>query len=35
MGVFVGGSNLEVVSEADGKKAINDLQMAKKGTCGN
>ena len=35
MGVFVGGANLEVVGEAEGKEAINNLQMAKKGTCGD
>jgi hypothetical protein len=34
MGVFVGGANLEVVSEAEGKEAIRNLEMAKKGTCG-
>lgn len=34
MGAFVGGANLEVVSESDGKQAISDMQMAKKGTCG-
>lgn len=33
IGAFVGGANLEVVSEANGKQAINDLQMAKNGTC--
>lgn len=33
MGVFVGGANLEVVNEADGKAAINDLEMATKGKC--
>jgi hypothetical protein len=33
LGVFVGGANLEVVSEADGKAAIKDLEMAKKGKC--
>lgn len=35
MGAFVGGADLEVVGEADGKQAINSLQMAKKGTCGD
>lgn len=33
MGVFVGGANLEVVSEAEGKKAVQNLEMAVKGTC--
>lgn len=33
MGVFVGGSNLEVVGEAEGKEAVKSLEMAKKGTC--
>jgi hydroxypyruvate isomerase len=33
MGVFVGGANLEVVGEEEGKAAINSLEMAKKGTC--
>lgn len=32
-GVFVGGANLEIVSEAEGKKAITELQMAMKGNC--
>ncbi|WP_295006656.1 DUF2846 domain-containing protein [uncultured Dechloromonas sp.] len=35
MGAFVGGADLEVVSETDGKNAIRDLEMAKKGTCGD
>jgi hypothetical protein len=35
MGAFVGGANLEVVGEAEGKEAIKNLEMAKKGTCGN
>lgn len=34
MGVFVGGANLEVISETEGKEAIKNLEMAKKGTCG-
>ena len=34
MGVFVGGANLEVVEEAQGKEAVQGLEMAKKGTCG-
>jgi len=33
MGVFVGGSNLEVVGEAEGKEAVKSLEMAKKGSC--
>lgn len=33
MGVFVGGANLEVVSEEKGKKALTKLELAKKGTC--
>ena len=34
MGVFVGGANLEVVNEDEGKEAIKGMEMAKKGTCG-
>jgi hypothetical protein len=33
LGVFVGGANLEVVSEADGQAAIKELEMATKGKC--
>lgn len=33
LGVFVGGANLEVVDEAEGKKAVQTLEMATKGTC--
>jgi hypothetical protein len=33
LGVFVGGANLEVVDEATGKAAINELEMATKGAC--
>ena len=33
MGVFVGGANLELVSEEEGKKAIASLEMATKGSC--
>lgn len=33
MGVFVGGANLEMVDEEEGKKAIAELDMAKKGIC--
>lgn len=35
MGVFVGGANLERVSEQQGKAAIAQLDMAVKGTCSN
>jgi hypothetical protein len=33
MGVFVGGANLEVVDEEQGKKAIQELEMATGGKC--
>lgn len=33
MGVFVGGANLKVVDETEGKKAISKLELAKKGIC--
>jgi uncharacterized protein YlaN (UPF0358 family) len=33
IGVFVGGSGLELVEEEKGKKAVEQLEMAKKGTC--
>ncbi len=33
MGVFVGGANLELVSEEKGKKDLAKLEMAKKGKC--
>uniref|UniRef100_Q47J35 DUF2846 domain-containing protein n=1 Tax=Dechloromonas aromatica (strain RCB) TaxID=159087 RepID=Q47J35_DECAR len=33
MGVFVGGANLEVANEAEGKEVVRNLEMAKKGTC--
>lgn len=33
LGVFVGGAGLELVSEEEGKKAVSELEMAKKGTC--
>ena len=32
-GVFVGGANLELVSEEEGKKNISELQLAKSGEC--
>lgn len=35
LGVFVGGANLELVSEEEGKKAISSLALAQKGTCSN
>lgn len=33
LGVFVGGSKLEVVDSSDGVAAIQDLALAKGGTC--
>lgn len=33
LGVFVGGAGLELVSEDEGKKAVAELEMAKKGSC--
>ena len=33
MGAFVGGANLELVEEEEAKKAIAELDMAKKGIC--
>jgi uncharacterized protein YlaN (UPF0358 family) len=33
LGVFVGGAGLELVDEAEGKKAVKELDMAKKGQC--
>lgn len=33
MGVFVGGANLELVSEGEGKGQVANLEMATKGTC--
>lgn len=33
LGVFVGGANLEIVEESEGKKAISELELAKKGNC--
>ena len=33
MGVFVGGANLELINEDEAKKAILELNMAKKGIC--
>ena len=34
MGVFVGGANLELVSEEEGKKQVAQIELAKKGDCG-
>lgn len=33
MGVFVGGANLTLVGEEEGKRAVSTLEMAEKGTC--
>lgn len=33
IGVFVGGANLELINEEEGKKAIAKLELAQKGTC--
>lgn len=33
MGAFVGGANLEVIPEAEGKKAVAALGLATPGTC--
>jgi len=33
MGVFVGGAGVEVVDEENGKKEVQALKMAKKGSC--
>jgi len=33
MGVLVGGADVELVVEAEGKKAVEKLKMAKKGNC--
>lgn len=33
MGVFVGGADLELVSEEDGKRAVAEIGLATKGTC--
>lgn len=32
-GVFVGGAGVELVEDEKGKKAVQKLKMAKKGTC--
>ena len=33
IGAFVGGANLEQIDDEEAKKAITELDMAKKGTC--
>ena len=33
MGFFVGGADLKVVNETDGKEKVSKLEMATKGTC--
>jgi hypothetical protein len=33
MGVFVGGANVKLVDEEEGKKAVQKLEMAVKGSC--
>lgn len=33
MGAFVGGANLKLVSEEQGKSIVSNLNMATKGTC--
>jgi hypothetical protein len=33
IGVFVGGANLELVSDDVGKKEVSKLELAKKGSC--
>jgi len=33
LGVFVHGAGLELVDEEQGKKAVQELEMASKGTC--
>lgn len=33
MGVFVGGAGVEIVDEEKGKKEVQALKMAKKGSC--
>lgn len=32
-GLFVGGANLEIVDEEEGKNSIAELELAKKGNC--
>ena len=33
IGVFFGGAGVELVEETKGKKAIEELDLAKKGSC--
>ncbi len=33
VGAFVGGANLELMQEEEGKKAVSELEMAMKGNC--
>ena len=33
LGAFVGGANLELVNESEGKSEVASLKMAKKGSC--
>lgn len=33
IGVFVGGANLELMGEGEGKKDVAKLELAKKGSC--
>ena len=33
LGLFVGGADLELVDEEEGKKEVSELDMATKGTC--
>ena len=33
IGLFVGGAGLEVIDEEQGKKAVQELEMATKGSC--
>jgi len=35
MGLFVGGADLKVVNEDQGKNAVQSLELAKKGVCSN
>jgi len=35
MGALVGGADLELIPEAQGKEAVAKLGMAAPGTCGN
>ena len=33
MGFFVGGANVKLVDENEGKEAVSKLKLAKKGVC--